>query len=59
MPLVSLREPDPTGAWRIGVDIGGTFTDLALLGPDRALHVLKVATVPNDPSGRSRNHGCP
>ena len=38
------------GAWRIGVDIGGTFTDLALLAPDRTLRVLKVPTIPQDPS---------
>ncbi|HVO87256.1 MAG TPA: hydantoinase/oxoprolinase N-terminal domain-containing protein, partial [Casimicrobiaceae bacterium] len=37
-------------AWRVGVDIGGTFTDLVLLAPDRSLRVLKVPTVPQDPS---------
>lgn len=36
--------------WRVGVDIGGTFTDLVLLAPDRTLRVLKVPTVQQDPS---------
>jgi N-methylhydantoinase A len=36
--------------WRIGVDIGGTFTDLVLLAPDRTLRVLKVPTVQQNPS---------
>lgn len=34
---------------RIGVDTGGTFTDLAVLGPD-GLHVSKVLSTPLDPS---------
>ena len=39
-----------TGPWRIGVDIGGTFTDLVLVGPTQRLHVYKVPTVTMDPS---------
>jgi N-methylhydantoinase A len=39
-----------TAAWRIGVDIGGTFTDLAVVSPDARLHVHKVPTVTADPS---------
>ena len=38
------------GPWRIGVDIGGTFTDLVLVGPARQPHVCKVPTVSADPS---------
>jgi N-methylhydantoinase A len=38
------------GPWRIGVDIGGTFTDLVLVGASQRLGVYKVATVPADPS---------
>jgi N-methylhydantoinase A len=44
-------EPDPTAhraARRIGADIGGTFTDVALVGPDGALEVRKVASTPPD-----------
>jgi N-methylhydantoinase A len=37
-------------SWRIGVDIGGTFTDLAVVAPDKALRVFKVPTVTGDPS---------
>ncbi len=35
---------------RIGIDIGGTFTDLLLTGGDgRVFHVAKVLTTPSDP----------
>lgn len=37
-------------AYRVGVDIGGTFTDLAWLDPDEgALHVEKALTTPQSP----------
>ncbi len=35
---------------RIAVDIGGTFTDLALMSADGVLHEGKVSTTPDDPS---------
>lgn len=36
---------------RVGIDIGGTFTDLQVLDErDGALHRLKVSTTPQDPS---------
>ena len=35
--------------WRIGVDIGGTFTDLVLTDPIGGVRVFKVPTVPADP----------
>ncbi|MBG02923.1 MAG: hypothetical protein CMM59_02465 [Rhodospirillaceae bacterium] len=38
-------------AWRIGVDIGGTFTDFALLDANgRKLAIHKQLTTPSDPS---------
>lgn len=37
--------------YRLGVDIGGTFTDFALFGPDGAtLAIFKQLTTPDDPS---------
>lgn len=36
--------------FRIAVDVGGTFTDLALQGVNGAVAVVKVPTVPADPS---------
>ena len=39
-----------TGDWRIGVDIGGTFTDLVLALSTGEIEVFKVPTVPEDPS---------
>ncbi len=38
-------------AWRVGVDVGGTFTDLVALDEDRsALWSVKVPTTPSDPA---------
>ena len=34
--------------YRIGVDIGGTFTDIILLGPDGALVTKKILSTPDD-----------
>ncbi|WP_420402783.1 hydantoinase/oxoprolinase family protein [Nisaea sp.] len=36
--------------WRIGVDVGGTFTDMVVAGADGAMHVCKVPSVPSDPA---------
>ena len=39
------------GALRIGIDIGGTFTDAALVdGESGAIRVVKVLTTPEDPA---------
>lgn len=35
---------------RVGVDVGGTFTDLVALASDGTLTVRKVATTPTDPT---------
>lgn len=35
---------------RLGVDVGGTFTDLVALAPDGDVHVAKVRTTPDDPA---------
>ena len=34
---------------RIGVDVGGTFTDVVLALPDGRIHVNKTTTTPVDP----------
>jgi len=36
--------------YRVGVDIGGTFTDLLLAGEDRRAVIHKTLTTPGDPS---------
>jgi N-methylhydantoinase A len=36
---------------RAGIDVGGTFTDAVLVGPDGRLHVAKVRSTPQDASG--------
>jgi N-methylhydantoinase A len=43
-------------AWRIGVDIGGTFIDFcALNSATQQLHTLKVLTTPDDPGREVMN----
>lgn len=37
-------------AVRIGVDIGGTFTDLCIIGPDGIVAVGKTLTTPDEPA---------
>jgi N-methylhydantoinase A len=42
---------DPTASYRIGVDIGGTFTDVVVVAEESgAIQVVKVPTTPADPS---------
>jgi N-methylhydantoinase A len=40
----------PETPWRIGVDVGGTFTDLVLHDAAGLLHVAKVPSTPDDPA---------
>ena len=35
--------------WRVGVDVGGTFTDLVIADSDGRTDVFKVPSVPSDP----------
>ena len=37
-------------SYRVGVDVGGTFTDLVALGRDGEIDVRKVVTTPEDPA---------
>lgn len=55
MPAVSLATPTPD--WRVGVDTGGTFTDLLLVDPQGAIRgSCKVLSTPDDP-GRAVREG--
>lgn len=51
---MNAAEEDPrerlTAPWRIGVDVGGTFTDLVIVGRAGELHLAKVPSTPADPS---------
>jgi N-methylhydantoinase A len=53
IPVMSKNAPlfsDLTAPWRIGIDVGGTFTDLMLADGAGVTHVAKVPSVPSDPS---------
>src|SRR5215468_2070894 len=45
------QAPVPLAApWRIGIDVGGTFTDMVLRDSAGAVHIFKAPSVPADPS---------
>lgn len=46
---VARKRPRATRRWRVGIDTGGTFTDLAAVGPSETFAV-KVPSTPQDPS---------
>ena len=50
-----MRPPLSQKNWRIGVDIGGTFTDLVLADAQGAVRVFKVPTVSSDPAQGALN----
>ncbi|HSD32133.1 MAG TPA: hydantoinase/oxoprolinase family protein [Gemmatimonadales bacterium] len=37
-------------SYRVGIDVGGTFTDLVAVAPDGSLEIRKVLSTPDDPS---------
>jgi N-methylhydantoinase A len=39
-----------TGSFRIGVDIGGTFTDVSVIDASGKVHAVKSLSVPSDPA---------
>lgn len=42
--------PGRDGGVRVAVDIGGTFTDIALAMPDGTIHESKISSTPDDPA---------
>ncbi|HEV7283568.1 MAG TPA: hydantoinase/oxoprolinase N-terminal domain-containing protein, partial [Kaistia sp.] len=44
------NDPRLAPPWRIGVDVGGTFTDLVLADATGAVRVFKVPSTPADPA---------
>src|SRR5262245_16568469 len=50
MGNIPTGRPSLVAPWRIGIDVGGTFTDLVLIDSAGTLLVVKVASVPADPS---------
>ncbi|RXZ82063.1 hydantoinase/oxoprolinase family protein [Paenibacillaceae bacterium] len=46
---MNLQARNETEAWRLGIDVGGTFTDLVALGNDGQLESTKTPSTP-DPS---------
>ena len=50
MTDVEVRMTQPAAPWRIGVDVGGTFTDMVLADANGTIHTFKVPSAPSDPS---------
>ena len=48
--LTPLAAPSLLAPWRIGVDVGGTFTDMVLRDANGAVRIYKAPSVPADPS---------
>jgi len=48
--LPGAAHPGFLPGFRVGIDVGGTFTDLAAVGPDGSTFYAKVPSVPADPS---------
>src|SRR4051794_32367590 len=44
----SQRQSRPMSTYRVGVDIGGTFTDIVLVGADGAVHTKKISSSVED-----------
>lgn len=44
------RAPSVSARWQLGVDVGGTFTDLAAIGDDGHVATAKVLSQPDDQS---------
>ncbi|MGQ0639738.1 MAG: hydantoinase/oxoprolinase family protein [Gemmatimonadaceae bacterium] len=47
---MTTRAPAARTTWSVGIDVGGTFTDLAAVGDDGAVTTGKVLSTPNDQS---------
>ena len=45
-----MSQTEPQSPWRIGVDVGGTFTDMVLHDNAGDMWVFKAPSVPTDPS---------
>lgn len=50
MDTVASRVSPLVAPWRIGVDVGGTFTDMVLRDAAGAVRIFKAPSVPADPS---------
>jgi N-methylhydantoinase A/oxoprolinase/acetone carboxylase beta subunit/N-methylhydantoinase B/oxoprolinase/acetone carboxylase alpha subunit len=50
MGNTTTSRPSLVAPWRLGIDVGGTFTDLVLTDSAGAGVVVKVLSVPEDPS---------
>src|SRR5215510_1344457 len=50
--VVAMTTPSPplVAPWRIGVDVGGTFTDMVLRDANGSVRIFKAPSVPADPS---------
>jgi N-methylhydantoinase A len=47
---VNRRPPERSLSFSVGIDVGGTYTDLAAVGPDGVVEARKVLSTPGDQS---------
>ena len=47
------------GGYRLGVDVGGAFTDLVLMAPDGRVLTRKVLSTRTSHAARARAHDAP
>ena len=45
-PPTDVSSPESGAAWYVGIDCGGTFTDLVMANAQREVHVFKALSVP-------------
>jgi N-methylhydantoinase A len=50
MPEAGATTASKVAASKVAIDIGGTFTDIALATPDGRIHQSKISSTPDDPS---------
>ena len=54
-PPTDVSSPESGAAWYVGIDCGGTFTDLVMANAQREVHVFKALSVPADPARGALN----
>ena len=54
----SAKQPKKDSGFKIGIDVGGTFTDFMVAGAGMDPRIHKVLSTPADPSGQMARWEC-